>query len=60
MFIEVVNHLYTRDSQMSKLANSNDTDEMSHYSVFHQGLHCLLRQKQSLEKEVHVQYNNWK
>ena len=26
MIKEVVNHLYTRDSQMSKLANSNDTD----------------------------------
>ena len=25
---------------------------MTHYAAFHQGLHCLLKQKQSSEKEM--------
>ena len=29
------------------LENSEDTDEMPYYAAFHQGLHCLLIQKQS-------------
>ena len=33
------------------LANSEDPDEMPHYAAFHQGLHCLLSQNQSLERE---------
>ena len=36
---------------MSSFANNEDPDEMPHYTAFHQGLHCLLGQKQSLEKE---------
>ena len=36
-----------------KLANSEDPEEMPHYEAFHQGLHCLLRQKKSSEKEIH-------
>ena len=36
---------------MDTLANSEDPDEMSHNAAFHQGLHCLLRQNQSSEKE---------
>ena len=36
---------------MSTLANSEDPDEMLHNAAFHQGLHCLPRQKQSSEKE---------
>ena len=35
---------------MSTLASSEDSDEMLHNAAFHQGLHCLPRQKQSLEK----------
>ena len=35
------------------LANSEDPDEMPHEAAFHQGLHCLLRQKQSPEIEIH-------
>ena len=35
------------------LANSKDPDEMLHKAAFHQGLHCLLRQIQSSETEVH-------
>ena len=30
---------------MGTLANREDTDEMQHDAVFHQGLHCLLRLK---------------
>ena len=46
---------------MGTLANSEDLDEMLHDAAFHQGLHCLLRQKtlhcllrqtQSSEKEI--------
>ena len=29
------------------IADSEDPDKMPHYAEFHQGLHCLLRQKQS-------------
>ena len=36
---------------MGSLANCEDPDEMPHNAAFHQGLHCLLRQKQSSEKE---------
>ena len=35
----------------ASLANSEDPDEMPHNAAFHQGLHCLLRQKIFLEKE---------
>ena len=34
---------------MDTLANSEDLDEMQHNAAFHQGLHCLLRLKQSSE-----------
>ena len=37
---------------MSCLANSEDPDEMPHNVAFHLDLHCLLRQKQSSEKEI--------
>ena len=37
---------------MSTLANNEDPDEMPHNGTFHQGLHCLLRQKQSSEKDM--------
>ena len=34
---------------MCTLANSEDPDEMPLKAAFHQGPHCLQRQKQSLE-----------
>ena len=34
------------------LANSEEPDEMPHNVAFHQGLHCLLGQNQSSEKEI--------
>ena len=37
---------------MGTLLNSEDPDEMPHNVAFHQGLHCLLRQNQSSEKEI--------
>ena len=37
---------------MCTLVNSDDPDEMLDGVAFHQGLHCLLRQKNSSEKEV--------
>ena len=36
---------------MDTMGDSEDPYEMPHYVSFHQGLHCLLRQKQSTEKE---------
>ena len=40
---------------MCTFANSEDPDEMQHNAAFHLGLHCLKRQKRSLDKE----YNNF-
>ena len=37
---------------MDTLANSVDPDEMPHNAAFHQGLHCLLHQNLSSEKEI--------
>ena len=37
---------------MGTSANSEDPDEMLHNAAFHLGLHCLLRQNRSLEKEI--------
>ena len=37
-------------------ANSEDPDEISQIAIFHQGLHCLLRQTQSLVKEIHYYF----
>ena len=50
--LKCFNPLYTIDSQMCTLANIEDPDEMLHYAAFHQDLHCLLRLKQSSEKEI--------
>ena len=39
---------------MGTLANSEDPDEMSHNTTFHQGLFYMLRKnKQSSEKEIY-------
>ena len=37
---------------MSTLTNGEDPDEMLHNAAFHQGLHCLLKQKRSSENEI--------
>ena len=37
---------------MHTLANSEGPDEIQHNVTFHQDLHCLLRRKRSLEKEM--------
>ena len=42
---------------MGTLANSEDPDEMLHNAAFHQGLHCLLRQNWSSEKEIQYFFN---
>ena len=34
------------------MVNSEDPDKMPHMVAFHQGLHSLIRQKQSSEKEI--------
>ena len=34
------------------MANSEDPDEMPHKVAFHQGLHCILKQNGSSEKEI--------
>ena len=46
---------------MGTLATSEDPDEMPHNAAFHQGLHYLLRQKWSLEKNTILfrKYNPW-
>ena len=38
---------------MGNVANSEGPDEMPHKAAFHQGLHCLLRPNQALEKEIY-------
>ena len=48
-----MNPLRIRNPKTGDSANSEDPDEMPHYVAFHQGLHCLLRQNQSLENEVY-------
>ena len=44
--------LETRNPQMGTLANSEDPDVRPHNAIFYQGLHCLLRQTRSSEKEI--------
>ena len=47
---------------MRTLAYSEDLDEMLHNASYHQGLHCLLRQKPSSEKEntiLFAKYSLW-
>ena len=38
---------------MGNLANSEDEDEMPHDVAFHQGMHCLLRQKINRERSIY-------
>ena len=37
---------------MNSMANGEDEDEMLHDAAFHQGLHYLLKQNRSLEREI--------
>ena len=37
---------------MGTLTNSEDPDELPHFATFYQGLHCLLRQNRSSDKEI--------
>ena len=39
---------------MGTLANSEDLDEMHYTAAFHQGLHCLLRLKQSSGMDIYI------
>ena len=48
-----VNPLKTEIPKVDTLINSEDPDEMPHNAAFHLGLHCLLRQNQSPEKEIY-------
>ena len=38
--------------KLCTFTNSEDPDEMPHNAAFHLGLHCLLRQKQTSEKDI--------
>ena len=48
-----LNPLYSSDSKMSTLANSEDPDEMPHNVAISSGSTLLVRQKVSSEKEIH-------
>ena len=39
---------------MGNLANSEDPDEMQQNAAFHQGLHCLLRLKNKLQRKNYI------
>ena len=39
---------------MGYFTNSEDQDEMPHNVTFHQELHCLLKQKSSSDKKIHL------
>ena len=51
-YLSSINPLKTGNPKKGTLENSVDQDEMPLYGAFHQGLHCLLRQNQSSEKEI--------
>ena len=40
-------------------ADREDPDYMPHKMAFHQGLHCLLRQKLSSEKKLQILFRNY-
>ena len=41
------------------MANSEDPDEMKHNAAYHQGLHCLLRQKKILQEKNVIFFLNY-
>ena len=55
----MLNPLYASDSLIHTLANSEDPDELPHNVAFHQGLHYLIIQKQSSEKEIQFLFGNY-
>ena len=52
LFKNIFNHLYTNKNLNRYFTNSEDPDEMSHNAAFHQGLHCLLKQKRYSDKNT--------
>ena len=54
----LINPLNTSDSKMCTLANSEDPDEMPLNVAFHQGLHCLLRQKTIFRERNAILFGN--
>ena len=58
MLVICFSHPFTPLYTSSRLQNASlqtvKPHKMPHNAAFHQGLHCLLRQKRSLEKEIKV------
>ena len=52
--------MWTRKPQTGTLVNSEAPDVILHNAAFHQGLHCLLRQNSSSEKEIQYFLGNYK
>ena len=46
------NPLKPGNTEMGAMANSEDLHEILHNTAFHLGLHCLIAQKQSADKEM--------
>ena len=42
---------------MGTFTNSEDSDEMPHEASFHQGLHCLFKQKRYSDKKCNIKKN---
>ena len=51
-------HLRLTFCILGTLANSEDSDEMPHNAAFHQGIHCLPRQKRFSEKNT-ISFENY-
>ena len=53
------NHLFTifETPINNTFANNKDIDKKLYNSVFHQGLHCLLRKKRFSDKNTFLNYN---
>ena len=52
------NLLYTSNSKMRTLTNSEDPDEMPHDAAFQQGLHCCSRTKKSFKERNTILFGN--
>ena len=55
----VIDPFRTGNPETGALENNEDLDEMPHCAAFHQGLHCLLRLKQSSEKRNTLWFENY-
>ena len=42
---------------MGTFTNSEDPDDVLHNAALHQGLHCLLSKKRSLDKKIQYFFN---